>query len=103
MRGGPCTVCSSEHKGSIEIGLVNSAVGDRGWADGGPLPFSSDLSDLSGHEVISIAHVRTGSNGRAGAAIGVGAVDAIIDVIVGIGPKVVRFVRFFRFVRFVRP
>src|SRR5262249_60464103 len=39
------------------------------------------------------AHVGTGSNSRAGAAIDVGAVDAVIKVVVGIGPKVIIGIR----------
>src|SRR5262249_25805576 len=39
------------------------------------------------------AHAGAGSNGRAGAAIGVGAVDAVINVVVGIGPKLIIGIR----------
>src|SRR5262249_56857000 len=39
------------------------------------------------------AHVGTGRNSRAGAAIGVGAVDAVINVVVGVGPKVIIGIR----------
>src|SRR5262249_35780504 len=39
------------------------------------------------------ADLRSGRNGRAGTAVGVGAVDAVIKVVVGIGPKVIIGIR----------